>query len=60
MTDLESTLPMLKKNIINNEKQWKNSGSIEAQTLDWGNKIELDFQPDIVLLADCIYYSEVC
>ncbi|XP_011499833.1 PREDICTED: protein-lysine methyltransferase METTL21D-like [Ceratosolen solmsi marchali] len=59
LTDLESVVPMLKKNIIANEKQWRGSGgTAKAQILEWGKKIDLDFKPEIVLLTDCIYYEE--
>ncbi|XP_057327356.1 protein N-lysine methyltransferase METTL21D-like [Microplitis mediator] len=59
MTDLESAIPMLKYNISMNENQWKNGiGSVEARVIQWGTKIQFDFSPDIILLADCVYYSE--
>uniref|UniRef100_A0A0C9RX97 METTL21D protein n=1 Tax=Fopius arisanus TaxID=64838 RepID=A0A0C9RX97_9HYME len=35
MTDLESTMPILRKNISMNEEQWRDSGTARAEVLDW-------------------------
>ena len=60
MTDLEKTLPMLKENVEINRKYWESlKGYCEIQQLDWGNKIDLDYKPAIVLLTDCVYYKDV-
>ncbi|XP_011305005.1 protein-lysine methyltransferase METTL21D isoform X1 [Fopius arisanus] len=58
MTDLESTMPILRKNISMNEEQWRDSGTARAEVLDWESNLDLDFSPDIVLLADCVYYQK--
>jgi hypothetical protein len=51
---------MLKKNIDANEKQWRRcGGTAKAQILHWGKTLDLDFQPEIILLSDCVYYEEV-
>jgi hypothetical protein len=60
LTDLENAIPMLKKNIDANEKQWRRcGGTAKAQILHWGKTLDLDFQPEIILLSDCVYYEEV-
>lgn len=60
MTDLESTLPMLQRNIELNEDQWKTGGGTAcAKVLEWGNEIPLYLSCDIIVLADCVYYTEV-
>lgn len=51
---------MLQKNISANADKWEGIGSVKAEVLDWGKEINLEFKPDIVLLADCVYYLEVC
>ncbi|XP_058788842.1 protein N-lysine methyltransferase METTL21D-like [Phymastichus coffea] len=59
LTDLESALSMLEKNVKANENQWKKfKGSAKAHILEWGKDISLNFQPDIILLTDCVYYDE--
>lgn len=51
---------MLEKNIKANEEQWKSlEGVAEAQVLEWGKEVNLNFKPEIILLADCVYYQEV-
>ncbi|XP_012276783.1 protein-lysine methyltransferase METTL21D [Orussus abietinus] len=58
LTDLESALPMLKYNVKMNEK-WKDSGgSVIVQALDWCTDLSLNTKPDLVVLADCVYYKE--
>lgn len=60
MTDLEKTLPMLRKNVEINRKYWKClKGFCEIQKLHWGSEIDLDYEPEIILLTDCVYYEEV-
>lgn len=59
-TDLASALPILEKNIQENEEQLRSSqGSVCARVLEWGKDIPEDLSPDLVLLADCVYYTEV-
>ncbi|XP_063976035.1 protein N-lysine methyltransferase METTL21D-like [Diachasmimorpha longicaudata] len=58
MTDLRSTMPILQKNISLNQDQWRDFGTARAEVLDWKNNYELDFVPDIVVLADCVYYEK--
>lgn len=57
---MESALPILKFNIELNEKLWKDQGGdAQCQVLEWGKEINLNFEPQIILLADCVYYKEV-
>ncbi|KAK0171079.1 hypothetical protein PV328_008841 [Microctonus aethiopoides] len=59
MTDLKCAFPILEKNILLNKNQWRDSeGTAESKILEWGNIIDFDYQPDIILLADCVYYKE--
>ncbi|XP_074101790.1 protein N-lysine methyltransferase METTL21D-like [Cotesia typhae] len=60
MTDLESAIPILNYNISKNETLWNKDGkgSAKAQVMEWRNDIKFDFSPDIILVADCVYYSE--
>lgn len=63
MTDLPEILPLLEKNISANFQQIEGTGGkISAQTLRWGDaeNIKLLPKPDIILMADVIYYEEVC
>lgn len=60
MTDLSNVLPALNKNIEMNKNQWmKSGGSARAEELAWNKNNTIDFIPDIVVLADCVYYIEV-
>ncbi|XP_034945900.1 protein-lysine methyltransferase METTL21D-like [Chelonus insularis] len=63
VTDLESTMPMLEKNIMMNKSQWKDTnGSVNAQIMKWEDESIFDslkkFSPEIIILSDCIYYME--
>ncbi|XP_012263632.1 protein N-lysine methyltransferase METTL21D-like [Athalia rosae] len=59
LTDLANVLPALNKNIEMNKHHWKNcGGSAKAQELAWSKDAVIDFKPDIVVLADCVYYTE--
>ncbi|XP_015522597.1 protein N-lysine methyltransferase METTL21D-like isoform X1 [Neodiprion pinetum] len=59
LTDLANVLPALNKNIEMNKDLWKQSGgSARAEELDWSKHAEIDFKPEIILLADCVYYTE--
>lgn len=59
LTDLATVLPALNKNIQMNEDHWKESGgSARAEELAWSKDASIDFKPDIVVLADCVYYTE--
>ena len=51
-------MPLLSLNIETNKNLCK--GSIRASALRWGIDDSLYSSPDILLLADCIYYEEVC
>lgn len=60
MTDLESAMPALNKNVKLNENHWqKSSGSVKTEIFEWGKELPKNFTPDIVLLTDCVYYEEV-
>lgn len=59
MTDLPELLPLLQKNISANEDMWKdNGGKAIAKCLNWSTNFKINdwFQPDLLLIADCIYY----
>ena len=61
LTDLPKEIGQLQHNIDMNENVWKECGGhARAVSLEWGNNNEncIDV-PDILLLADCIYYEEV-
>ncbi|XP_025837679.1 protein-lysine methyltransferase METTL21D-like isoform X2 [Agrilus planipennis] len=60
LTDLAEVIPLLQLNIKENEKVIAHhGGSVKASILRWGNKDpSINFIPDVVLLADCIYYKQ--
>ena len=59
LTDLPELLPLLKINCAENTSIIQ--GVTEVQQLTWGNtqQIQAIQVPDVILLADCIYYGEV-
>ncbi|XP_019874696.1 protein N-lysine methyltransferase METTL21D isoform X2 [Aethina tumida] len=60
LTDLHNALPLLELNIkCNRDVLDELNTSIEAKTLQWGQDCDIKFTPDIILLADCIYYEGV-
>lgn len=59
LTDLPEITPILKRNVrLNKEYVKKNNGRIDVISLPWGTS-NLKKKPDIILLADCIYYIQV-
>jgi hypothetical protein len=59
-TDLPDVVPHLSINIEANQEAVKcNGGSIQAQELDWTNVSSSFSSPDLLLLADCVYYEKV-
>lgn len=53
-------LPLLQKNIDINLKELKvNNGTVKTSSLTWGQNTPVNDSPDLILLADCIYYVEV-
>ncbi|XP_075229926.1 protein N-lysine methyltransferase METTL21D-like isoform X2 [Lycorma delicatula] len=61
MTDLPEILPLLEYNIMANKDLWQNKGGkAVSKPLKWSHNFSVDdwFQPDLLLLADCVYYSE--
>merc|ERR1711973_517173 len=59
-TDLEELVPLIQKNIDENSGSGM-KGSMRAVALKWGEsgkQLMLDKMPDIVLIADCVYYDE--
>lgn len=58
LTDLPVAMRLLEYNILKNNKLI-NEGSAKSCVFNWGSKINLERSPDIILLADCIYYEEV-
>jgi hypothetical protein len=60
MTDLSEAMPLLQKNIDANQAVWDSCGGKAcAQVLQWGSDIQDWKTPDVLLLADCVYYMEV-
>jgi hypothetical protein len=60
MTDLSEAMPLLQKNIDANQAVWVSCGGKACtQVLEWGSDIQDWKTPDILLLADCVYYMEV-
>lgn len=60
LTDLPEALPLLKLNVENNRSNWQNSrGNAEVVPLNWGENTKINFVPDLILLADCVYYKKV-
>lgn len=59
LSDLPELLPLLEINRAQNTSSV--SGVVEVQQLTWGNtqQIQAVKTPDVILLADCIYYGEV-
>ena len=58
ITDLAEFVPLLQLNIDENKSLIQ--GSACAQTLVWGQSINKELaNPDLILLADCVYYEEV-
>ncbi|KAG0713293.1 Protein-lysine methyltransferase METTL21D [Chionoecetes opilio] len=58
LTDLPELLPLLEINRVQNKSNI--SGVLEVQQLIWGDtqQIQTIKIPDVILLADCIYYKE--
>lgn len=57
---MHNALPLLELNIkCNRDVLEELNTSIEAKTLQWGQDCDIKFTPDIILLADCIYYEGV-
>lgn len=59
LTDLEDFIPLLNLNIDTNKHIFQ--GAARAQALKWGEPIKDSslFNPDYILIADCVYYEEV-
>nr|CAI5829632.1 unnamed protein product [Callosobruchus analis] len=57
LTDLPQALPLLRQNV--EENKTKLNGCVEVEQLNWGTPCKINFTPDIILLAECIYYKEV-
>lgn len=58
LTDLEEFVPLMNLNIENNISNI--AGSCNSAALKWGTTVPDNLRhPDIVLMADCIYYEEV-
>ena len=66
LTDLPEVLPLLERNILENSGVWKPRGRAIAKVLKWelsedatGTLSPIIGSLDILLLADCVYYTEV-
>ena len=59
VTDLPEFVPLMEYNIRDNTASVM--GTIRAASLTWGSAAgrEVPATPDMILLADCIYYEEV-
>lgn len=59
LTDLPDLLPLLEINRLQNLSSA--TGVLAVQELTWGNtdQIQALETPDVILMADCIYYGEV-
>ncbi|XP_076261903.1 protein N-lysine methyltransferase METTL21D-like isoform X2 [Rhynchophorus ferrugineus] len=59
LTDLPEIIPLLERNVLLNIEYVKNNkGKTDVIPLPWGTNV-LKEKPDIILLADCIYYIQV-
>lgn len=60
MTDLPEVMPLLQKNVDANQAVWRScGGKVSTQVLQWGSEIQDWKTPDVLVLADCVYYMEV-
>jgi hypothetical protein len=60
MTDLYEVMPLLRKNVDANQAVWSScGGKVYTEVLQWGSEIQNWKTPDVLLLADCVYYMEV-
>ncbi|XP_022251808.1 protein-lysine methyltransferase METTL21D-like [Limulus polyphemus] len=57
LTDLPALLPLLELNLTENGD--KLQGNTEARILKWGQDVSAFVKPDIILVADCIYYQQL-
>ncbi|KAF7271548.1 hypothetical protein GWI33_015579 [Rhynchophorus ferrugineus] len=58
LTDLPEIIPLLERNVLLNIEYVKNNkGKTDVIPLPWGTNV-LKEKPDIILLADCIYYIQ--
>ncbi|XP_014233390.1 protein-lysine methyltransferase METTL21D-like [Trichogramma pretiosum] len=59
LTDLDDALPYTEKTARQNRNEYeKCGGTVDCRVLKWGKEIDLDFQPEIILVSDCVYYEE--
>ncbi|XP_021925240.1 protein-lysine methyltransferase METTL21D-like isoform X2 [Zootermopsis nevadensis] len=59
MTDLPEVMPLLQKNVDANQAVWRScGGKVSTQVLQWGSEIQDWKTPDVLVLADCVYYME--
>ncbi|KAJ4433575.1 hypothetical protein ANN_15884 [Periplaneta americana] len=59
ITDLPEVIPLMQKNAEANRTVWSTSGGkVCTKILQWGSELPEWKIPDIVLLADCVYYEE--
>lgn len=60
LTDLPEALPLLELNLkVNIKSCTVNSNKVEVVPLAWGENVDNGVVPDVILLADCVYYKEV-
>lgn len=60
MTDLPEALENLQYNIDMNKSVWSvYGGHAQVKPLKWCQQNGLNMAPDVVLMADCVYYEEV-
>ncbi|KAJ8945894.1 hypothetical protein NQ318_002736, partial [Aromia moschata] len=59
LTDLSEVLPSLKLNVHSNKSNWHNGkGCADVAPLVWGQDLEIEPRPDLIVLADCVYYKK--
>ncbi|XP_065652517.1 protein N-lysine methyltransferase METTL21D-like isoform X2 [Hydra vulgaris] len=56
LSDLETLIPLMQKNIESNKNVLK--GKCSSMVLKWGSNLSFISPPDIILVSDCIYYED--
>ncbi|KAK9879199.1 hypothetical protein WA026_004047 [Henosepilachna vigintioctopunctata] len=56
-SDLPECIPLLNLNITSNKDVWFKYGTIKSRAIIWGENHNIEFVPDKIFLADCVYYE---
>lgn len=60
LTDLPEAVPLTELNLKENlEICTSDNNTVQVVSLIWGEDVFTNIIPDVILLADCIYYKEV-